>query len=86
MSLTCLKHLKENSGENGRNTGPVSIAASQNKNKAIIRSDKSTSFYPLKPLLSFKKTNKNVINQRHSRQELFYIQTAIKMIKNLNIF
>ena len=45
MSQTCLKHLKEYSGEN-RNTGPVSIAASQNKNKAIIRSDKSTSFYP----------------------------------------
>ena len=73
MSLTCLKHLKENSGENGRNTGPVSIAASQNKNKAIIRSDKSTYFYPLKPLLSFKKTNKNVINQRHIVGKSYFI-------------
>ena len=73
MNLTCLKHLKENSGENGRNTGPVSIAASQNKNKAIIRSDKSTSFYSLKPLLSFKKTNKNVINQRHTVGKSYFI-------------
>ena len=73
MSLTCLKHLKENSGENGRNTGPVSIAASQNKNKAIIRSDKSTYFYPLKPLLSSKKTNKNVINQRHTVGKSYFI-------------